>query len=98
MRINLKCSRLKRSIILDILIQIEQVVDMFGFQASIPCDKERINRYCFPCISGLCPFEMDLIADCFPGLEPELVELFDELLALRAGAVSDNLKLKWIFV
>jgi len=43
-----------------------------------------ISRYCFPCLSGICPFGMDFMTDCYPRLASEQRSLFDELFVLRA--------------
>ncbi|HID43742.1 MAG TPA: hypothetical protein EYP30_08245 [Archaeoglobaceae archaeon] len=48
-----------------------------------PCVNISTGRYCFPCISGLCPYEMDFMMECYPGLDSELMGLFDELFFLR---------------
>jgi hypothetical protein len=78
---------------MEILIS-RMVVPMFdsGLLPEKPCDESRTSRYCFPCISGICPFDMDFLSDCYPGLDPELIALFDELFLLRSRAAYESLK------
>ncbi len=57
-----------------------------------PCRDEYKSRYCFPCISGLCPHGMDFESDCYPELEPEQQELFEELYLLRSQLVRSERK------
>ena len=45
-----------------------------------PCSS---NKYCFPCIVGLCPYGKDFMRDCYPKLNLEQKMLFDELFSLR---------------
>jgi len=46
------------------------------------------GKYCFPCVSGLCPLNLDFMTDCYPKLSPEQRQLFDELMRLRAEVVE----------
>lgn len=57
-----------------------------------PCRDEHKSRYCFPCISGLCPYGMDFENDCYPVLDPEQQELFEELYMLRSKVVQPEKK------
>jgi len=52
--------------------------------------KCRGNRYCFPCVSGLCPNGLDFTVDCYPELDSELMELFDELFFLRTEILKKS--------
>lgn len=55
-----------------------------------PCRDEHKSRYCFPCISGLCPYGMDFENDCYPELDPEQQELFEELYMLRSKVLQQE--------
>lgn len=57
-----------------------------------PCRDEYKSRYCFPCISGLCPYGMDFENDCYPELDPEQQELFEELYLLRNQLIQSERK------
>jgi len=57
-----------------------------------PCREEQKSKYCFPCISGLCPYEMDFLTECFPELDSEQKNLFEELFSLRAEIARSNQK------
>ncbi|AEA48076.1 hypothetical protein [Archaeoglobus veneficus] len=59
-----------------------------------PCDEECRGKYSFPCVSGLCPFGMDFMTECYPYLEPEQKMLFDELFMLRAEVARKSLSLQ----
>lgn len=48
-----------------------------------PCDRNYMNSYCFPCVSGLCPYNADFMRDCYPNLDYEIKKLFEELFSLR---------------
>ena len=78
----------------ELLVTRMVVVSMFdfGLMPQKPCDEGRTSRYCFPCISGICPFDMDFLSDCYPGLDPELIDLFDELFLLRSRVAKDDFK------
>lgn len=51
-----------------------------------PCDRDYSGSYCFPCVSGLCPYNADFMRDCYPNLDYEMQQLFDELLLLRMNS------------
>lgn len=57
-----------------------------------PCREEYKNRYCFPCVTGLCPYEMDFLTECYPELDSEQKNLFEELFTLRAEVARLNRK------
>lgn len=63
---------------------------MSGLIFSQPCVEESESKYCFPCVSGLCPLNMDFMTECYPYLDSEIKDLFDELFSLRASIVRDN--------
>jgi hypothetical protein len=48
------------------------------------------NKYCFPCIVGLCPYGRDFMRDCYPKLSLEQKMLFDELFSLRVEIAKLN--------
>ncbi|RLI88166.1 MAG: hypothetical protein DRO98_03515 [Archaeoglobales archaeon] len=70
------------------MIEMEKNLEVF----ELPCDDERNGKYCFPCVSGLCPFNMDFLTECYPKLEPEVKMLFEELFMLRAEIAGRNIK------
>lgn len=51
-----------------------------------PCDRDYTGDYCFPCVSGLCPYNADFMRDCYPKLDHEKRELFEELFSLRSSS------------
>lgn len=51
-----------------------------------PCDRDYSGSYCFPCVSGMCPYNADFMRDCYPGLGYEMQELFEELFSLRMNS------------
>ncbi len=65
---------------------------MYSFE--LPCREELRGKYCFPCISGLCPFNMDFLAECYPKLDSELKDLFNELFILRAEVAGKRAESK----
>jgi|GEM_PF-1535601 hypothetical protein len=65
---------------------------MSGFILDKPCKEEYKSKYCFPCVSGLCPYDMDFFKECYPGLDSEQKNLFEELFSLRAEIARNNPK------
>ncbi|MFO7967031.1 MAG: hypothetical protein R6U44_05480 [Archaeoglobaceae archaeon] len=51
-----------------------------------PCDRDYSGSYSFPCVSGLCPYNADFERDCYPRLDYEMQELFEELISLRINS------------
>ena len=48
----------------------------------VPCLMSRKNRFCFPCVKGLCPYGRHF-EDCYEFFDDEVRELFNELVILR---------------
>lgn len=51
---------------------------------TLPCS---VGSYCFPCISGVCPFGKDFMTDCYPRLPKKQKQLFELLFELRSKVV-----------
>ncbi len=60
---------------------------MMDVSLAIPCMRERRGRYCFPCVTGLCPYGRTFV-ECYDYLDEETRNLFSELAVLRSEIIN----------